>query len=107
MSKTFKFAGVALNLDLEVINLLNHQYEITPHYPLIREPHLSDFLLLDDYIPFDRTEYYSPAADANHDGMITPYEDYWAYVALREATDDVVYANSAPRRIRLGFSVNY
>ena len=104
LSKTFKFAGVALNLDIEVINLLNHQYEITPHYPLIREPHLSDF---DDYIPFDRTDYYSPAADANHDGMIAPFEDYWSYIALREATDDVVYANSAPRRVRLGFSVNY
>jgi outer membrane receptor protein involved in Fe transport len=103
LSKTFKLAGAALSLDLEIINLLNHQYEITTHYPQIREPHLSDF---DDYITF-YSDYYNPAADANHDGMISPYEDYWSYVAIREATDDIIYATSAPRRVRIGVSLNY
>jgi outer membrane cobalamin receptor len=103
LSKAFKFAGVTLNADLEIINLLDHQYEITPHFPQIREVHLSDF---DDYITF-HSNYYNPAADANHDGMISPYEDYYSYVAIREATDDVVHAYSAPRRVRIGISVNY
>jgi hypothetical protein len=94
---------VALNFDLEIINLLNHQYEITPHFPQIRAVHLSDF---DDYITF-HSNYYNPAADANHDGMISPFEDYASYVAIREATDDIVYATSAPRRVRFGVSVNY
>ena len=83
--------------------ILNHQYEITPHFPLIREPQLSDF---DDYITF-HSDYYNPAADANHDGVIAPFEDYWSYVAIREATDDIVYATSAPRRMRIGISLNY
>jgi len=65
--------------------------------------HLSDF---DDYITF-HSNYYNPAADANHDGMISPYEDYDSYVAIREATDDIVYAFSAPRRARIGISVSY
>ncbi len=103
LSKAFNLAGVALNFDLEIINLLNHQYEITPHFPQIRAVHLSDF---DDYITF-HSDYYNPAADANHDGVISPFEDYASYVAIREATDDIVYATSAPRRVRLGISVNY
>ncbi len=102
LSKTFKLAGLAFSIDIEVINLLDHQYEITPHYPLIDEPEI-----LDDFITFDRHDYYNPAADANHDGMISPYEDYAALVAIREATDDIVYAYSPPRRARIGISLNY
>jgi hypothetical protein len=102
MSKTFRIGRGTLNLDFEVINLLNHQYEITAHYPLIREVHLSDF----DYIPF-HSNYYSPAADANHDGVTSPLEGYESYLAIREATDDVAYATSPPRRARIGFSFNY
>jgi outer membrane receptor protein involved in Fe transport len=103
MSKTFRIGRGTLNLDFEVINLLNHQYEISPHYPLIRDVHLSDF---DDFISFE-SNYYSPAADANHDGVISPPENYESYVAIREATDDIAYATSPPRRARIGFSFNY
>ena len=103
LAKNFKLGGVSLKLDLEVINLLNHQYEITPHFIQLRNVHLSDF---DDFITFDN-DYYSPAADENHDGVITPIEDYNSYVAIREATDDVIYAYSPPRRVRVGFSIGY
>jgi outer membrane receptor protein involved in Fe transport len=103
LSKLFKVGHLALSLDLEVINLLNHQYEITPHYPLIRDVHLSDF---NDFISI-ASNYYSPPADANHDGVITPIEDYESYVAIREATDDYVNSYSPPRRVRFGITMNY
>jgi outer membrane receptor protein involved in Fe transport len=103
LSKAFRVAGVTVNLDFEIMNLLNHQYEISPHYPQIREAHLSDF---DDFLSFE-SNYYSPAADLNHDGLITPIEDYNSYVDIRQATDDEIHAYSAPRRARVGFSVRY
>jgi outer membrane cobalamin receptor len=103
LTKAFKVGGLTLNLDFEVINLLNHQYEISPHFPQLREVHLSDF---DDFISFGNN-YYSPAADANHDGLITPIEDYESYVAIRQATDDETNAYSSPRQARVGFSINY
>jgi outer membrane receptor protein involved in Fe transport len=103
ITKSFRLGRMKLNLDLEIINLLDHQYEITPHFPQLRQVHLSDF---DDFISFE-SNYYSPAADANHDGLITPPEDYESYVAIRQATDDVIHANSAPRRARIGFSISY
>ena len=103
ITKSFRIGPLKLNLDLEVINLLNHQYEISPHFPLLREVHLSDF---DDFISFE-SNYYSPAADANHDGLITPIEDYESYVAIRLATDDEINAYSGSRQMRFGFSVNY
>lgn len=101
--KTFKIGRIAFNLDFEIINLLNQQYEISPHYPQLREVHLSDF---DDFLSFE-SNYYSPAADANHDGLITPIEDYESYLAIRQATDDEIHAYSPPRRARIGFSVSY
>ncbi len=103
LSKLFRIGHLALSFDLEVINLLNHQYEITPHYPLIRQVHLSDF---DDFISI-ASDYYSPPADLNHDGVITPLEDYESYVAIREATDDYVNSYAAPRRVRIGITMNY
>ena len=101
--KTFKIGRIAFNLDFEIINLLNQQYEINPHYPQLREVHFSDF---DDFLSFE-SNYYSPAADANHDGLITPIEDYESYLAIRQATDDEIHAYSPPRRARIGFSVSY
>jgi outer membrane cobalamin receptor len=103
LSKAFIIGRAKLTLEFEVINLLNHQYEISSHYPQIRNVHLSDF---DDFISFE-SSYYSPAADADHNGLITPMEDYNSYVGLRTATDDVIYAYSPPRRTRIGFSVSY
>ena len=92
-----------MNIGLEVTNLLNQQYEITPHYPLIDDVHLSDF---DDFISI-ASNYYSPPADANHDGVITPLEDYESYVAIRETTDDYAHSHSPPRRVRIGITMNY
>jgi hypothetical protein len=103
LSKNFKIGALKMTMNLEILNLLNHQYEITQHFPQLRLVHYSYF---DDFISLENN-YYSPAADVNHDGLITPTEDYNSYVAIREATDDKVHAYSPPRRVRIGFSVNY
>ena len=103
LSKTFTVAGLKLDAQFEVINLLDARYEITTHYPIIRLEAIKpwDF---EDFISI-RNPYYHPAADENHDGLITPDEDYRAYRDCVAATDDWVNANSAPRRGRLGISL--
>jgi len=103
LSKLFKIGNFALNVDFEVINLLNQENQIAPHYPLIR---IEKPFQLEDFIPFE-SSYYAPPVDANHDGLITPSEDYQSYAAIRQATDDYINAHSPPRRVRLGITLKY
>lgn len=102
LSKSFHLGSFALSTSLEILNLLDERYLVMPHEPLIPERQRWEF---DDYFDYEHT-YYSPAADANHDGLTTPSEEYDAYDAAYHATDDWVNAHSAPRRARLaiGFS---
>jgi outer membrane receptor protein involved in Fe transport len=102
-SKSFHFGVTALTLNLEILNLLDERYLLTTHGPLIRERAPSEFIYFHDY----ENRYYSPAADANHDGLITPLEEYEAYDAARHATDDAVNAYSSPRRARLAVGVSF
>ncbi len=103
LSKTFAIAGLKLDAQFEVINLLDARYEIIAHYPIIRLEAIKpwDF---EDFISIGNS-YYSPAADENHDGLVTPDEDYRAYRDCVAATDDWINANSAPRRARIGVSL--
>ncbi len=99
-SKHFSVRQVSCNILCEVINLLDQRYEVAPHYPLvplekIRPDDFNDYLTLTN-------PYYSPAADLNHDGIMTPYEAYHSYRNLIIATDDWVSAYTAPRRARIG-----
>ncbi len=99
-SKQFSVRQIACNILCEVINLLDQRYEVAPHYPLvplekIRPDDFNDYLTLTN-------PYYSPAADLNHDGIMTPYEAYHSYRNLIIATDDWVSAYTAPRRARIG-----
>jgi len=103
LSKLFKIGSFALNIDFEIINLLNQKNQIAPHYPLIR---IEKPFQLEDFIPFE-SSYYAPPVDANHDGLITPSEDYQSYAAIRQATDDYINAHSPPRRVRLGITLKY
>ncbi|MGB7054065.1 MAG: TonB-dependent receptor, partial [bacterium] len=103
LSKSFHFGRTALNISFEVLNLLDERYQVTPHGPLIPERQRWEF---DDYFDFTH-RYYSPAADANHDGLMTPREEYEAYDAAYHATDDWVNAYSAPRRARLAIGISF
>lgn len=101
-TKSLNIGNLALNAYIEVINLLDVRYALGYHYPLI--PY-------EDIIPWEfdtysfQSSYYSPAADLNHDGLITPTEQVVGYRELARQTDDWVNVNSAPRRARIGFEV--
>ncbi len=105
ISKPFTIGRISLNANLEITNLLDARYEIGAHYtaiPLdsVRKEFFTSFIPMTNF-------YYSPAADFNHDGLITPAEYYLAFRAAVEATDDWVSANSAPRRARIGIVMNF
>jgi hypothetical protein len=103
LSKTFNIGGLKLDAQFEIINFLDARYDITAHYPII---------MLETIKPWDFTDfisignsYYHPGADENHDGLITPDEEYRSFRDFIAATDDWINANSAPRRARLGISL--
>ncbi len=103
LSKSFSLSGLSLTVNLEVMNLLDARYEMAQHYPLVP---------LEEINPWDFTGYislgssfYHPAADLNHNGVITPYEQYTSYYEAMAATDDWINAYSSPRRARLGVTI--
>ena len=103
LSKSFRLSRLSFNMSVEVLNLLDERYLVSPHAPLI--PKLERWNFTHFYTFENR--YYSPAADLNHDGLITPAEEYEAYNAAYEATDDWVNAYSAPRRVRLALQFDF
>jgi len=104
VSKLFKVGKLSANINLEIVNLLDTRYEIAYHGTLVplEAVHPWDF---NDFMSI-REPYYHPAADLNHDGLITPYEEYTAYRESVKATDDWVNAYSSPRRARIGININ-
>ncbi len=105
MSKSFNIGKTVIRANLEIINVLNARYMIAPNTTWVPLESIKkeDF---DDYIIFS-APYYSPAADRNHDGVISPSEEYNAFYELVQSTDDWVSAYTAPRRARLGISVSF
>jgi outer membrane receptor protein involved in Fe transport len=105
LSKSFKLGPANLGITIEVLNILDERYEVTLHGTMVRLETIKpwDFT---DYVPFTN-DYYHPAADLNHDGLIIPYEHYVAFRDLIASTDDWVAAYSAPRRARIGISFRY
>jgi outer membrane receptor protein involved in Fe transport len=103
LSKTIRIGRTNVNINLEVLNLLDERYQVAPHGPLISERQRWEF---EDYFDFEH-RYYTPAADGNHDGLITPREEYEAYDAAYTATDDWVNAHSAPRRARIAVGISF
>ena len=108
ISKSFRIGDISLNANFEIINLLDERYEITPHFPVIPLSiiHKEDFEHDPPYIDIHNA-YYHPAADMNHNGIITPEEEYLSFRGLIEATDDWVNAYTSPRRARLGISLSF
>ncbi len=105
LTKSFMIGKITLNANLEIINLLGTRYQIRAHFPLISHDNI-------DYRDFYNTypitsKHYSPAADKNHDGIVTPREEYEAFLALVAESDDWVNAYSAPRRARLGILITF
>jgi outer membrane receptor protein involved in Fe transport len=89
----------------EVINILDIRYEKTPYgsiyiYTPPRADELNDYMTLD-------APYYHPAVDYNHDGVITPREEYTAHQDMWRFYKQQAWisVNSAPRRARVGISI--
>ena len=108
-NRSFNLGKFTLALDGIFYNLFNTEqilyvYETTgkAHDHGDPEPNLDQF----SYLPFS-SEYYSPQADYNHDGLVTPVEHKRAYIA---ATTDY-YENpmhyNRPFRMRLGFGLKF
>lgn len=103
LSKSFNLSRLAFKVSLEVLNLLDERYLIAPHAPLIPALPRWEFT---NYYTYENP-YYHPAADANHDGLITPSEEYDAYTGVYHASDDWVNAYSSPRRARVALQVSF
>lgn len=105
INKDLRIGNLSITGSMEITNVFNNRYQISTHQtwiPLSNIRH-SDF---HDYYPFT-APYYHPAADLNHDGVITPTEEFTAYRALVIETDDWIGSISAPRRIRIGVSLSW
>jgi outer membrane receptor for ferrienterochelin and colicin len=103
LDKDILFGKIKGNIFLEILNIFNWRHQISnlgTVVPLswIKE---SDF----NYTIPITSSYYHPAADFNHDGIISPHENYQAYVDLVKATDESPNNYSPPRRLRIGVSL--
>jgi hypothetical protein len=110
LSKSFRIGRFSLDLNLEILNLLGERYQIRWHGPLIPYAGLDyqDFYrYYFNHIYYVINRKYSPPADENHDGIITPREQYNAFLGLVSESDDWVNSYSAPRRARLGLSLAF
>jgi len=105
VTKGMSIGKLAFNLNIELINALDERYQIAPHRTNVPIENIHPWEFKDYYPLF--SNYYHPAADFNHDGLITPQEEYTAFVAMMLATDDWVPAYSSPRRARIGLTINF
>ncbi len=108
ISRSFKINQTKISFNIEIINLLDERYEIAPHYPVIalEDIKIEDFDHPPPYIDISKNSaYYNPAGDRNHDGLITPYEEFIAMREFAKNSDDWVNAYTAPRRARLGINI--
>ncbi|HEX7320660.1 MAG TPA: TonB-dependent receptor [bacterium] len=89
----------------EIVNLLDIRYEYAPYSPIIQPGAVSNY----NYFMTLDSPYYHPAIDFNHDGIITPYEEYCANREMCRYVNTQYWAflNSAPRRARIGISINF
>jgi hypothetical protein len=102
LTKSLKIGNLALSAYFEVINVLDARYPLGYHYPLISYEDIKPWEF-ETYSFWN--SYYNPAADLNHDGLITPGEQVVGYRELAQQSDDWVNVNSAPRRARIGLEV--
>ena len=100
LSKSFRLGPANLGITFEILNVLDERYQVTLHRTMVPLESIKPWHF-SDYLSFNN-DYYHPAADLNHDGMIIPFEHYVAFRDLIASTDDWVAAYSAPRRARIG-----
>ena len=95
-------------MSLEIVNILDERFQIHTHGPFVDYNNIYYWEFFRQYYKriYDLpSRYYSPAADKNHDGLISVREQYDAFWGLVVNSDDWGDAYSAPRRARLGISI--
>jgi hypothetical protein len=105
IAKDLKIGSFSCNLSCELINLLDLRYQVGSLAPqrTLDQIHKEDFnFYLDCWNPN-----YHPATDFNHDGLVTPEEYYKSFIDINQATIDWVNAYTAPRRARIGLTINF
>jgi hypothetical protein len=105
MSKSFRVGTVHVDAFVEIINLLDTRNQIAYHEPLISYDEITPSTY--DYYIYMDNYYYSPQMDRNHDGMVSPHEQYYATREFLYATDDYVNAYTEPRRARIGINIGF
>jgi len=105
ISKTFTLGKVSLIASAEIINLLDERNQIQSYLEGIPYEFIPR---RDDYMTCLQSNY-RPAADQNHDGLITPFEEFMSYVDLYEYAVEYewIRAYTAPRRARIGVSISF
>lgn len=103
--RSFPIGKFTIEANLEIVNLLNVRNQIAPLSPQIPEAMLRQENYHDYYSVF--SDRYHPAADQNHDGLITPKEYYNAIVEINRESEDWVNSYMAPRRGRIGITINF
>jgi outer membrane receptor protein involved in Fe transport len=108
-SRAFNLGPLTLILDGIVFNLFNTEqilyvYETTgkPDGHGDPEPNLDEF----GYLPMTSV-YYSPQADYNHDGLISPVEHKRAYIAATKDYYENPMHYNKPFRMRFGISMKF
>ncbi len=104
LQKPFKLGRFTLSVNLEVINLLDARYNIAPVMPEIPDNEIQPSSFNTYYTVFNK--FYHPAADFNHDGIVTPGEYFEAFRAINLESEDWPNCYTAPRRARIGIAIN-
>lgn len=104
ITKSFRVGKISLSGFVEVNNLLDIRYQIRPYTPylgLVTAEECKDYISL-------LAPYYHPAVDINHDGLITPKEEFLAQWSMARYVNEEYWVDcyTAPRRTRLGISIN-
>jgi outer membrane receptor protein involved in Fe transport len=116
VTKGLRFGPVKVDLVAEVLNLLDIR-DVMYVYPATGRPD-DDGEVVDYFDPTFQMRpdtvatwwgcsQYRPAADANHDGYITNYEEYRSAYLYHKAAIDWVNNYGPPRRARLGFTISF
>ena len=103
LSKKIPLGQTLVQIYAEILNLFNWKNQISCLGPIVP----ISWVKLENFqgsITIS-SSYYHPAADFNHDGIITPIEQYHAYLDLVYATDESPSNYNPLRRIRVGISI--
>ncbi len=103
--RSFKLGRLSLDANLDLLNLLDIRYNIAPVQTTYPDESIVPSMFTVNYTLFNT--FYSPSADADHDGVVTHDEYYQAFKELNRQSSDWPNWYTAPRRARIGVTVGF